>query len=300
MATTDWPNRRTIACESRDDRAGTSMACANPDVHVAQAVRAGRDEIAASLLASAFRRHEVTVGSELLAFSFIDRFVDAIATQRWPDFFAWIESSLERHAGGEPVTRLFTLAMATIAASLPARQIAAGAMRTDFDWIAEEVRRIAERPRFARALAANTSLDEIDVALDRLMLRLTSFDAPTADHSRAVSMWCARIARKIGLSSSRQRSSPAPGSSTTLGKSRPPPEFLTAPYRLSDFEMEVMRDTLQQVPRSCARYRCSLIWCRPFAVITSGSTAAAIRIAVKLRTFRSPCASFPLPTHSTR
>jgi putative nucleotidyltransferase with HDIG domain len=196
----------------------------------------------ASMLASSVRRHGVTVGDELLALSFVDRFADAVETQSWPTFFHWIESSFDNHAGTDSISRLLTLAIARVSASLEGVRIDGFASQTDFGQIADRVRRIGERPRPVRSVIGNQSLDEVDVALDRLMLRLTHFDLPTADHSRAVSMWCARIAKNMALSTAETNFVTRAGLIHDIGKVTTPPAILNAPYRLSDAEMDIMRD----------------------------------------------------------
>ena len=57
-----------------------------------------------------------------------------------------------------------------------------------------EVERLAAIPRLVRDPALHEAIDEIDVALDDLVARLDDSDPLTAEHSRAVSSWCARLA----------------------------------------------------------------------------------------------------------
>jgi putative nucleotidyltransferase with HDIG domain len=220
---------------TRTDKFGANIACAST-------IRAQRTELVASMLAGAIRRHEVTVGAELLALSVVNRFADAVETQTWPAFFRWIDSSFDKHAGTDSTTRLLARAVASISASLEGVRIEGFALETDFSQIAERVRLIAARPRAVPTSTANQSLDEVDVALDRLMLRLTRFDLPTADHSRAVSMWCARIAKKMTLSTVETTFVTRAGLIHDIGKVTTPSEILNAPYRLSDAEMGVMRE----------------------------------------------------------
>lgn len=212
---------------------------ARDDGSIAYAIRAQRTGIAQAMLESAVRRQEVTVGAELLARSFIDRFADAVETGAWPAFFEWIDRTCDKHAGALPIVRLLTLAMASIAASLDAA--AARDPRIDFAAIADRVRTIAERPRVARLAVPHQSLNEVDVALDRLMSRLTNFDPATADHSRAVAMWCARIGKKMSLSASETTLVTRSGLIHDIGKVTTPHEILGAPHRLNDADMAIMR-----------------------------------------------------------
>jgi putative nucleotidyltransferase with HDIG domain len=214
---------------------------ARENASIAYAIRAQRSDIAKAMLESAVRRQEVTVGAELLARSFIDRFADAAETQAWPAFFEWIDRTCDKHAGAMPIVRLLTLAMSSIAASLDAA-IAADPARPDFAAIAERIRTIAERPRVARLAVPHQSLNEVDVALDRLMSRLTNFDAATADHSRAVAMWCARLGKKLSLSTAETAFVTRAGLIHDIGKVTTPHEILGAPHRLNDADMAIMRE----------------------------------------------------------
>jgi HD-GYP domain-containing protein (c-di-GMP phosphodiesterase class II) len=209
---------------------------------LAHAIRSQRDDIADALLQTAIRRREVTVGSELLALSYVDRFADALEPQVWADFYAWIDRMCDKYAGAPAISRLLTQGIATIGTALERNAGPGLGARSVFGPIAWHVGRIATRPRLSRAVTANTSLDEIDVALDRLVTSLAKFDDATADHSRAVAMWCARIAKKMSLSAAEITYVTRVGLIHDIGKITTPPSILNAPHRLSDPDMEVMRD----------------------------------------------------------
>jgi putative nucleotidyltransferase with HDIG domain len=205
-------------------------------------LRAQRRDIAMSLLDGALRRSEVTVGNELLALAFVDRFADAVEYGNWPAFLGWIDQVCEKHAGSPWLARLLTRGIGSLAASLEATAHSRTGALVDFAALAAEVRQIADRPRFPLLLGNADALDEIDVALDRLMSRLTNFDAATTEHSRAVSMWCLRIGRRMGLSPRETTFVTRAGLIHDIGKLHTPAEILNAPYRLSDHEMTIMRE----------------------------------------------------------
>jgi len=212
------------------------------DRALARAIRGRRADIVRSLLEGAIRRQEVTVGCELLALSFVDRFADAMETRSWPAFFVWIERTCDKYNGAASTSRLLNLGIATIGASVQNTTSDDAASRTGLAAIAEQVLRIVSRPRHSPSVPANQSLDEVDVALDQLMSRLTKFDAATADHSRAVSMWCARIGKKMSLSTSETAFVMRAGLIHDIGKVTTPPHILNAPHRLSDSDMAIMRE----------------------------------------------------------
>jgi HD-GYP domain-containing protein (c-di-GMP phosphodiesterase class II) len=107
--------------------------------------------------------------------------------------------------------------------------------------VAEEIERIARRPRAAAAPIATDTLDEIDVVLGELVDRLEMSDPLTAEHSRAVSLWCARIGKRMSLSRSESIYISRCGLIHDIGKMTTPPDILMAPRRLTESEMNVMR-----------------------------------------------------------
>lgn len=84
-------------------------------------------------------------------------------------------------------------------------------------------------------------LDEVDAALNVLVGDLEQRDALTGEHSRAVSLWCARLARKLGMHSDEILLAARSGLVHDVGKLLTPREILNAPRSLSSAEWEVMR-----------------------------------------------------------
>lgn len=84
-------------------------------------------------------------------------------------------------------------------------------------------------------------LDEVDAAIDALLLQLEALDPPTAEHSRAVGSWCARIARMLGLDERDVVELQRAGLVHDVGKLRVPTAILTAPRTLTESEWIVVR-----------------------------------------------------------
>ena len=208
---------------------------------IASTLHANRTHIAASMLEHAIRRHELTVGSELLALAFVDRFAAALESHDWHAFFGWLERTCDKYNGLASASRLLRLGCPMVVAHVDDLMLEIPAVRTDFQAIADRAERIIERPRAARQTGVRGTLDEIDATLDRLMSRLTNFDLATAEHSRAVSMWCARVGKKMGLGTSETMFLMRAGLIHDIGKVMTPPDILNAPYRLSHPDMEIMR-----------------------------------------------------------
>jgi putative nucleotidyltransferase with HDIG domain len=86
------------------------------------------------------------------------------------------------------------------------------------------------------------TIDEIDAAIDVIVVRMDAGDPLTAEHSRAVSAWSERIARHLGLDDAEVAQARRAGLIHDIGKVATPREILHAPRSLTDAEMAVMRD----------------------------------------------------------
>ncbi len=84
-------------------------------------------------------------------------------------------------------------------------------------------------------------VDEVDAALNELITRLDRTDPLTAEHSRAVSSWCARLARRLGMSAQEIVLASRSGLIHDVGKLKTPIDILNAPRSLSAEEWEIMR-----------------------------------------------------------
>jgi putative nucleotidyltransferase with HDIG domain len=93
----------------------------------------------------------------------------------------------------------------------------------------------------AEAGIRNETVDELDVLLADLLSRIETADEKTAEHCRAVSAWCARIANKMQFPRSEGTFVARGGLIHDIGKSKCPTELLRAPRPLTDAETSVIR-----------------------------------------------------------
>lgn len=87
----------------------------------------------------------------------------------------------------------------------------------------------------------SSRLDEVDARIDEVIITLDVADTLTAQHSRAVGSWCARIARRLGLDPDEVVFARRAGLLHDIGKLRVPSEVLNAPRSLTVDEWVVMR-----------------------------------------------------------
>jgi putative nucleotidyltransferase with HDIG domain len=219
-------------------------------VHLARTIRRGDEALAKALLASAQRICAValsgispaarTVAGEVVVVRFVERFAAAVGAGDWTVLLTWVDATCERYAAILPLVTLFAGALNAIAAEI-AQSAAAGLDALELDVVAGELERLASRPRLVRESRGVDPIDEIDVVLDDLVARLDSSDPLTAEHSRAVSAWCARLAKRLALSKSDAIHVARCGLVHDVGKIMTPPQILNAPRALGDEEMAIMR-----------------------------------------------------------
>ncbi len=97
----------------------------------------------------------------------------------------------------------------------------------------------AYRPRAAVCISV---VDDIDASIDQIFESLDVAAPLMAEHSRAVSAWCSRLARVLGLTEAENEFVTRAGLIHDIGKMRTPPEILLAPRQLSAQEWAIMRD----------------------------------------------------------
>jgi len=201
-------------------------------------------------LAGATLAEERTVALDLA----LDAFIEAL--QAYLD--AREASSLERI-----VTQTFASADPPVAESLllsVTRTVLdyARERRIDDPWLAPtlgaadaRVREAAEQRRRAQRRRAE-AVDETDRLIDSFLGRLDAHDPMTAEHSRAVSAWCARVARRLRLDNAAIARVARGGMIHDVGKMTTPKQVLLAPRRLDAAEREVIETHVLEGDRMLA------------------------------------------------
>ncbi len=85
-------------------------------------------------------------------------------------------------------------------------------------------------------------VDDVDASIATLIDQLEIASPLTAEHSRAVSAWCTRIARTLGLGETQVEFVSRCGLVHDIGKMRTPLEILNAPRGLSPVEWSTMKN----------------------------------------------------------
>jgi putative two-component system response regulator len=182
-----------------------------------------------------------TVATKIVAAQFVERCAMSAGADDWEIAAAWVDSACDRYAGIIAMQDVIGAALDGVAQTL-ARAADADAGRA----FARVRYRLASAAVAAKQRAVGESnhheaVDEIDIVLDSLLTRLDQSDVLTAEHSRAVGSWCARLAKRLGASKEDVVHLTRAGLVHDIGKVTTPPEILTAPRSLDDEEMAIMR-----------------------------------------------------------
>ncbi len=183
---------------------------------------------------------ERTVGAKIVAARFVERCAVAAAGADWSALASWVDGACERYAGIMPAQDVIAAAVDGVAQALD--QTAGSPARREFAAVRAEIEAVLARPRAACAAPMHEAIDEVDVALDGLLTKLDQTDVLTAEHSRAVASWCARLGKRLVLSKAEILHLTRAGLVHDIGKVTTPLAILNAPRRLDDAEMAVMRD----------------------------------------------------------
>ncbi len=180
-----------------------------------------------------------TVGAKILATRLVQRCAGAVASGEWTRLSEWVDTTCDRYAGVVPTESVIAAALDGVsrAFTLSADELSDRAFRrarADVDAILAKQRTVANA-------ASREAVDEIDVVLDGLLLKLDQADVFTAEHSRAVASWCARLAKTLGGSKDDVLHLTRAGLIHDIGKVTTPASILTAPRGLTEEEYAVMR-----------------------------------------------------------
>jgi len=195
-------------------------------VSVGRTIAASRRRIAREAIENGTPQSGRTLVADLIVDELLDRIVEVADGAPAGDLEAWLEQAYARHG-----------ALVYLPSLLASTSDAAGALPS----VAVALERAAARPRATAAIITGDAIDEIDVAINDLIARLFAKDVITAEHSRAVSSWCARIARKLGLSAQETLLVQRGGLLHDIGKIAVPDEILNAPRGLTADERAIIQ-----------------------------------------------------------
>lgn len=182
---------------------------------------------------------ERTVGAKILLTRFVERCADVAESGDWSGLTRWAGDACERYGAILPAERVLSAALRPLADAFQRGTDDITARR--YDRASGALLLVLGNARAGAATGNVEAVDECDVALDVLIDKLDAYDPLTAEHSRAVGSWCARLAKRLGDGKNEAVQLARAGLIHDVGKLSTPPEILIAPRRLTDEETAVMQ-----------------------------------------------------------
>ena len=183
-----------------------------------------------------------TLVARLVAMAFAARFTTAISDGGFLQLALWAERTCERYGAFDGVAPLLANACGATRRVMRARRLSSASLESDLTALDAAIgAKLAERAR-ARSCDSRAPSDGIDSTIAAFLLTLDHADPLSAEHSRAVSLWCRRLARRMNLSDERALFVSRGGLLHDVGKSTTPREILLAPRSLTDAEFAIIRD----------------------------------------------------------
>ena len=202
------------------------------DRTLAQKILVERDALRECMLEVTAPLDERTILLDILAECAIDRVAESVEDASWKPLLAWAEEICDERAHAPSVVRLFTSLSPVLAQALG---------HDGFDDLAGRLAALVQKPHPNGDAIYTERVNELDVLLADMVARVESADPMTAEHCRAVSAWCARIAQRMSLTRTEVTHVSRGGLIHDVGKSTTPLEILQAPRKLTDEEWTVMR-----------------------------------------------------------
>jgi putative nucleotidyltransferase with HDIG domain len=194
--------------------------------HAARAISSARRSIRKRL-------NTPTVLLDVLAEELIDRCTAAFAAGDLTALTAWAAKMCAERTNVPAVHDLFLSLEPALAATLGTNE---------FGGLNACLEPIVSRLRLVQTAAPADTVDELDLLLADMVSRVESNDPMTAEHCRAVSAWCVRIAQRLALPRNEAAFVARGGLIHDVGKSLTPHEILQAPRKLTDAEWIIMRE----------------------------------------------------------
>lgn len=197
-----------------------------------------REAIARSIVSEACGERS-TLLAHLVAAAFADRVIDAHNGQGFLQVVMWTERTCRRYAAFPTIAALLRAACGVTQRELRRRNLANASLESDLLALEGTI-----AGKLAELIGSKTvdTADRIDETIAAFLIKLDEADPLTAEHSRAVALWCRRLARRLALPEERGVFVRRGGLLHDVGKTLTPKEILLAPRALTFNEYAVIQD----------------------------------------------------------
>lgn len=183
-----------------------------------------------------------TLVARLIAMAFAARFTAAISDGGFLQLALWAVRTCERYGAVDGIAPLLANACTVTRRLMRARHMSSASLESDLTTLdAAIAAKLAEPVRSGDA-GRRTPSDGIDGTIAAFLVKLDDADPLSAEHSRAVSLWCRRLARRMNLSEERGIFVSRGGLLHDVGKTTTPRDILLAPRSLTDAEFAIIQD----------------------------------------------------------
>ena len=221
-------NPRLAARDLRDDERRRAVA----------KLAAQRRAIATRIVNEGVLPAERTTAAGAVADEFVDRLIFATARGSYLPILAWVDGTRNRYREVVPVHSMLAQGARGVSSILRVWEIPASSLAGELDSLADAI----DGTLLRWHLVPGAADVEIDVDVDRLLVRLAACDRYTKQHSRAVAADCARVARLLSFSEAGAQFVARCGALHDVGKAKVPVEILTAARALTPFEWATMKE----------------------------------------------------------
>lgn len=200
-----------------------------------------RDEIVWRIITAGVLPEQRTIAVGLVAEAFLDRVIAALDRGSFLGLLQWIDAECETHADSPQIGSMLGSGPRAILATLAARDLSTNPIAEELISLEQSIHGIAFKQRKRHTKADGAHVDEAGRLIHEILVQMEENDPLTLEHSRAVSLWCSRIARRLSLSETEVGYIARCGLVHDFGKMKVPPTILHAPRKLSAEEWTIVR-----------------------------------------------------------
>jgi len=209
---------------------------------LASYIEGRRKDLVSAIVRSSVGPRPGSLGASSIAEAFIDLIAAEVDGGDRAALDSWADSDTESEDGFE-LARIVVIACAVVSAGFSEY----GPSDEAVSYLALRSGELEKRLRTGRAARAGSVLDPSqlggrDEVIASLLSAIDSRDVATGEHSRAVGMWCGRIAKTLGMSPEHQAFAALSGTLHDVGKIATPTDILLKPGPLNSEEWDSMRD----------------------------------------------------------
>jgi HD-GYP domain-containing protein (c-di-GMP phosphodiesterase class II) len=208
---------------------------------IVQHLERDRDEIIAAALYRSLPPERRTLRADVTANHTIESLLEWASGESEDAVLARLQRAVEATWADAELLHVHASTVSAALDLLSARQPLTPDVRDRFAGLQRKIDVYVSAYRKSRRGNEIHAVDAVDAKIEDLLYSLASADALTAEHSRSVSMWCSRIAKRLSLPREEQIFATRSGLLHDVGKLKTPVEILLAPRRLTVDEWAIMK-----------------------------------------------------------